>query len=154
MKITETKDYETIAILNKGVQELHAELYPESFKEYEYEAIKEFFQKVIDKPEYKIFVLEDDGLFRGYAWIEIIDYPENAFKKAFQSIYIHQINVVKSERQKGYGSQLMEEIYKTAEQHRIKKIQLDYWVDNNIAKNFYKKIGFKKYREFVYKELY
>lgn len=47
----------------------------------------------------------------------------------------------------------MKHIYNIAKANQIDKIELDYWYENNIAKDFYKKNGFKKYREFVYKDL-
>jgi diamine N-acetyltransferase len=40
----------------------------------------------------------------------------------------------------------MEAIYDIAKTNNISKIELDYWVDNNAAKNFYIKSGFVKYR--------
>jgi diamine N-acetyltransferase len=54
---------------------------------------------------------------------------------------------------KGFGSKLMEKITEIAELNNIKKIELDFWVNNDIAKDFYIKNGFKKYREFVFKEI-
>jgi diamine N-acetyltransferase len=60
---------------------------------------------------------------------------------------------VESQRKKGYGSRLMEEIYKIAKNNGIDLIELDYWFENNIAKDFYKKHGFTEYRGFVYKKL-
>jgi diamine N-acetyltransferase len=47
----------------------------------------------------------------------------------------------------------MNHIYKIAKEKEIDIIELDYWFQNEIAKDFYKKHGFTKYREFVYKEL-
>lgn len=47
----------------------------------------------------------------------------------------------------------MECIYEIANDRGIDLIELDYWVENSIAKDFYKKKNFIKYREFVYKEL-
>jgi diamine N-acetyltransferase len=91
--------------------------------------------------------------YLGYAWIEIRNYPENAFKKAYPSVYVHQISISESHRKKGYGSKLMEEIYHIAKTNHIDMIELDYWCDNHSAKEFYKKQGFTKYREFVYKEV-
>ena len=35
----------------------------------------------------------------------------------------------------------------------IKRIELDYWSDNENAKSFYKKIGFNTYREFVFRDI-
>jgi hypothetical protein len=47
MKVTQTTNYELIAKLNKSVHDLHSKLYPKYFKEYNYEAMKEFFKSII-----------------------------------------------------------------------------------------------------------
>lgn len=47
----------------------------------------------------------------------------------------------------------MDEITDIAKTNGINKIELDYWFNNEIAKNFYKKNDFVKYREFVYKDI-
>jgi ribosomal protein S18 acetylase RimI-like enzyme len=153
MKISQTTNYEIIARLNRHVHELHTKLYPKYFKEYNFEAIKEFFKGIISHPQHLFLLLEDDEQYLGYAWIELKNYPENAFKKAYQSVYVHQISISESHRKKGYGSKLMEEIDHIAKINHIDMIELDYWCDNDIAKSFYKKQGFTKYREFVYKEI-
>ncbi|WP_243385334.1 GNAT family N-acetyltransferase [Bacillus kexueae] len=153
MKISRTTDFELVAKLNKYVHDLHVNLYPEYFKEYNFEGIKSFFQNNINKEEFMFLLLEDNGLPLGYAWIEFRDYPENAFKKAYKAIYVHQISISENERNKGYGSKLMEEIVEIAKDNGIQKIELDYWFHNEIAKNFYKKNEFVKYREFVYKDI-
>ncbi|WP_338778840.1 GNAT family N-acetyltransferase [Metabacillus sp. FJAT-52054] len=89
----------------------------------------------------------------GYAWIEIRNYPENAFKKAYRSVYVHQISIADHMRNQGYGSRLMEEVAEVAKSKGITKVELDYWFDNEAAKNFYRKNNFVKYREFVYMDL-
>lgn len=49
MKISRTNDFELVAKLNKYVHDLHANLYPKYFKEYNFEDMKTFFQKIIKK---------------------------------------------------------------------------------------------------------
>ncbi|GLH62398.1 GNAT family N-acetyltransferase [Parageobacillus sp. G301] len=153
MRISRTNNYELIAKLNKHVHDLHSNLYPEYFKEYNYEDIKDFFKGIVDKQNFIFLLLEEDDQPLGYAWIEIRNYPENAFKKSYKSVYVHQISIVENHRRKGCGSKLMDAIYDIAKTNGINKIELDYWFSNEIAKNFYKKNGFVKYREFVYKDI-
>jgi ribosomal protein S18 acetylase RimI-like enzyme len=47
----------------------------------------------------------------------------------------------------------MKEIYEIAKNKGIDWVELDYWLENKIANDFYKKLGFKKYREFVQIEI-
>ncbi|MFE3976716.1 MULTISPECIES: GNAT family N-acetyltransferase [unclassified Peribacillus] len=153
MNISQTRNFNLVAKLNKYVHDLHSNLYPKYFKEYNYENVKEVFKSLVNNESFIFLLLEDDEGALGYAWIEIREYPENAFKKGYKSVYVHQISIVETKRNKGYGSRLMECIYEMANDRGIDLIELDYWFENSVAKDFYKKQNFIKYREFVYKEL-
>jgi diamine N-acetyltransferase len=153
MKIIQTTNADIIAKLNRSVHDLHVQWYPQYFKEYDYEAVKAFFQSFINKDNFIFLLLEDNEEAIGYAWIEIRKYPETPFRKAYKSIYVHQISIVETKRKKGYGSKLMEEIYLIASDNKIDLVELDYWTENEAAKDFYRKHGFSTYREFVYKRL-
>lgn len=153
MNISQTRNYKSVAKLNKYVHDLHSNLYPKYFKEYNFENVKEVFKSLINNESFIFLLLEDNEEALGYAWIEIREYPENPFKKGYKAVYVHQISIVDTKRNKGYGSSLMESIYEIANDRGIDLIELDYWFENSVAKDFYKKQNFIKYREFVYKQL-
>jgi ribosomal protein S18 acetylase RimI-like enzyme len=153
MQIIQTHDFEAIAHLNKDVHDVHFNLSPEYFKEYDFESMKDFFRGIIDKPNFTFLLLENDQRNIGYAWLEVKEYTENEFRRPNTSIYLHQLSIIEAERNKGFGGKLMEKITEIAEINNIRKIELDYWIKNDIAKDFYNKNGYKKYREFVYKEI-
>ncbi|GMA64325.1 hypothetical protein GCM10025859_47650 [Alicyclobacillus fastidiosus] len=56
MKITRTTDFELIARLNKPIHDLHVSLYPQHFTDYNFEAIRDSFEKLV-KSEAFIFLL-------------------------------------------------------------------------------------------------
>ncbi|OZM56776.1 GNAT family N-acetyltransferase [Lottiidibacillus patelloidae] len=153
MKINETKDYKIIGMLNKHVHTIHANLAPELVKPYDKENMTEFFKDVITKDKMTFLLVEEDDEPIGYAWIEEKEYAENIFKKGYKSLYVHQISINDKKRSSGYGTKLMEEIYQIARSKGLKRIELDYWSDNEKAKKFYEKQGFEKHREFVYKNI-
>lgn len=153
MKIEQTKDFELIAKLNKPVHDLHCSLYPKYFRKYNFEEVKELFKQLMKNRDFIFLIVKEKKEALGYAWIEIRHYHENVFNKEYQSIYVHQLSIVPSKKNKGFGTFLMEEIYRFAQRQAIDLVELDYWVDNKIAKEFYKKHNFIKYREFVYKQL-
>ncbi|OMP66350.1 GNAT family N-acetyltransferase [Domibacillus epiphyticus] len=153
MRIYRTYDYEMIAKLNKPVHDIHSKFYPEYYKEYSENAAKEFFKKIINIESFIFLILEDRNQTLGYVWIEIRNYPEIAFNKGYKAVYVQQISIIESQRNKGYGAKLMEEVYNIAKSMNIGIIELDYWVENQDAKDFYKKLGFIKSREFVYKQI-
>lgn len=153
MNIYQTKDYEKIAVLNEAVQKVHAEAYPGYFKDYKYEEIKGFFEEIISKPNHIFLILEDEVETVRYAWLEMKHYPENPFKKAYKSLLVHQISIEEHVRGKGYGTVFMNEIFRLAADHHLPKVELDYWRDNKMARDFYEKLGFTIFREYVYKDI-
>ncbi|MFD6209167.1 GNAT family N-acetyltransferase [Peribacillus sp. NPDC060253] len=85
--------------------------------------------------------------------IEIKNHPENAFKNAYKSVYVHQLSIVEGQTQKGCGKKLKNEVFDIAKKNDIDLIELDYWFENIAAKEFYKKQHFKKYREYAFRQL-
>lgn len=65
MEIIKTTDFELVAKLNQSVHDLHSRLYPEYFKEYNFERIRDFFEKIINQPEYIFLLLMDDEQYIG-----------------------------------------------------------------------------------------
>jgi ribosomal protein S18 acetylase RimI-like enzyme len=148
MNITQTKDCEVITKLNESVHTLHYRLYPTRFKPYDYQSIKEFFKSIVDIPNFQFLLLEEEKQPIGYAWIEFRSYPETVFTKSLEVVYVHQISINSTARNKGFGSKLMLEIEQIAKNHCIDVIELDYWAANQKAKDFYTKNGFQINREY------
>ncbi|RSD25479.1 GNAT family N-acetyltransferase [Mesobacillus subterraneus] len=153
MKICATTNYTKIAQLNKTVHDMHVNMYPECFKEFNQEEMEEAFKNLIGNERHTFIVLEDEGEAVGYAWYEIKTYDENVFKKGYVSLYVHQISIEKRHQSKGYGTFIMEYLFAEASKRAIENVELDYWVQNHQAREFYKKHGFQLRREFVYKKL-
>lgn len=153
MQIEEASDSEIITKLNRDVQELHFSLYPDRFKPFDFNTINEFFKRVMENPKNIFLIIKDNDQYLGYAWLEIREYQESAFTKSSKSVFVHHLSILKVHQNKGYGLSLMDRIYEIAEINRISRVELDYWSDNEIAKKFYEKNEFNRYREFVFKEL-
>lgn len=153
MEIIQSKDYRILAKLNEHVQNIHSELFPNLFKEHNLDEMTSFFKTVVENSNHLFLLVKDENEFVGYAWIEIKEYPESIFKKAYTSVYIHQISINSNKRNKGYGSFLIHKIASFAREHNVLRVELDYWSDNKMAKDFYEKLGFIKYREHVYLEV-
>jgi ribosomal protein S18 acetylase RimI-like enzyme len=151
MRIRQTIDYETIAKLNKNVQDVHAELFPSYFMPYEYEPVRDFYKSIVEQPNQIFLLVEENENAIGYVWMTVRDSPDTPFKKASKSLYIHQISVDSNSSNKGVGSKLIIHIEKMAKEMGATKLELDYWIDNTIARNFYKKLGFVVNREVVQK---
>lgn len=130
MEIIQTTNHEILSLLSKEIHELHVALYPEHFKEYDYELINDFFKQVINKPGHTFLLLIDEEKYLGYSWIEIRQNGNNPFIKQYRSIFVHHISINKEAQKKGFGRALMNRIYEIAKEEGIEKIELDYWTDN------------------------
>ncbi|MFH0068065.1 GNAT family N-acetyltransferase [Peribacillus sp. NPDC056705] len=106
MIVSQTWDHEVIAKLNQKVHNLHAKLYPRYFKENNYCSMKETFERLVKNNSFVFLVLKDHEEPIGYAWIEIKNYPESAFKNKYKSVYVHQLSIAEGQTQKGYGKKL------------------------------------------------
>ncbi|AXI07697.1 GNAT family N-acetyltransferase [Oceanobacillus sp. 143] len=84
---------------------------------------------------------------------EIQDRPKTPFKKPYKCLYVHQISIVEDSQGKGYGYRLMQRMEDIAKEEKAACIELDYWIRNTQAQNFYKQLGFELEREFVRKDI-
>ncbi|MGN1399980.1 MAG: GNAT family N-acetyltransferase [Bacillus sp. (in: firmicutes)] len=151
--VTITRDYEAIAWLNQFVHNMHVKLYPDYFKEYDYEGSKAFFKEMVNRPDILFLLAEEERENIGYAMLEKKEYPDTIFKKPYRSLYIHQISVSDRYKNKGYGTKLLEKACYLAKEEGIDKVELDYWLGNKEAEEFYFRKQFKPYRQVVMREL-
>lgn len=147
MKVVQTTDASVIARLNEQVQNLHHHLYPTRFKPFNFDDIKAYFHAIIDSKNHYFFICMEKNEPIGYIWFEEVKRSETAFSNAMHYLYVNHISVNKNFRKKGVGSALFDTALYFAQSNGIKKIGLDYWSKNSIAKEIYEKIGFEVERE-------
>ena len=153
MRIEKVSDAKLIAKLNEPVQNLHHELYPWKFKEFDYDAVSMYFENIINDENQNFYVCYIDNEAAGYIWFEEITKKETAFSNASHHLYIQQISVNENQRGNGVGKYLLNIVLKFANEKSIKRIGLDYWVKNAVAKSVYEQLGFELEREITYLSL-
>jgi diamine N-acetyltransferase len=141
MQITKTQDYETIAKMNKNVQDVHVELFPEYFTPYNYEPIRDYYKEIMKDPKQIFLLVEEESSPIGYVWMTLRDSAETPFKRASRSLYIHQISIEKNSSNKGAGSQVIAYIEQLGKELGTTKLELDYWMDKRLRKTSIKKQG-------------
>ncbi len=146
MKIREASKDEIpdIISLNSFVQEMHREHHPEHFKSSESlssDAIH-FFDHIVEAENSYIFIALIENISAGYIWFTLDSVPENPFKTARNQIYIHQIVVHRNYRRKSIGRSLFEKAQSIARQYNIEHFELDSWMFNSEAHEFFKNLGF------------
>lgn len=84
-----------------------------------------------------VFVLIDNDKIISYLAFEI---------KHNNTLWIDQLIIDSKYRNKGYGKYFIDEIFKYAKKNNYKRVELNCWVFNNNAINFYEELGFNKQR--------
>ncbi len=151
MTITETKDFKRIAELNAHVQNLHATLYPEMFKPFNRIEIEKALENFLSDPNCYCYLVELNKVDIGSAVFFVKEAKENAFHYAIRTLYIDQISVLPEYQRTGVGKLLMLKAEQLAIEHSINKIELDHWSANTVAASYFRKNGYKLYRERLFK---
>lgn len=153
IKITETADPVLLTQLNREVQNLHAAMHPQIFKKHEQTAIEMAMRQIVSTKDCKCYLASNGTDICGYMITIIREYPETAFTYARKSLYIDQIAVLEGFRNRGVGKILLDHARHLAIYSGLRRIELDHWSSNTPAATFFRKHGFKLYREMLMKEI-
>lgn len=153
IKITETADPLLLCRLNQEIQNLHAAMYPHIFKKFDENSIELAMRNIVSMPQSKCHIATLGSQIAGYMITIIREYPETAFTYGRKSLYIDQIAVLQSFRQKGVGKALLDYAYNMALYSGLRRIELDHWSNNTAAAKFFRKNGFNIYREMLKKDI-
>lgn len=144
-------DPEKIAKLNRTVHQKHAIPHSEIFKQYHYKFFLKWFQELFKNKNVYCAVVKDGEQYIGYALIMHKKSPVDSpfLKRNNHWFHIDQMSIEAPYQNKGIGVQLFNFIKQFAKEKGVTRIQLDVWSDNDQAKRFYEKIGFKTVREIL-----
>ena len=107
IRIEGTKDTGLLADLNRDVQDLHANTYPDLFRPYDKAEVAKFFDSTVQKGNWSHYVAYDDEDPVGFIQIEKRQFMNHPFRKDCGLVYIHQICVRKAYEGKGVGKMLI-----------------------------------------------
>lgn len=147
------RDAETVASLNRIVQQIHADAHPDIFKPVsEGFLTTEQVEVWLADPKKMIYLGEEGGEPIGYLFLEIMDHPETVHSYAQKSIHIHHLSVNPGCRRKGYGAQLIGKTEEVARELSIDRITLSVWQFNERAQRFFSSQGFLPYNIRMWKK--
>lgn len=152
INISATKNHELLAALNEEVQTLHHELHPAIFKPYDKAGITSVLQTFINDPACRAYVAYEHNVPVGYIIFFIRETEATPFKYPEQYLYIDQVGVLKAYRGKGIAAQLLAIAESFAVEQGLSRIALDHWSANTTAANYFRKKGYKVYRELLEKD--
>ena len=139
------EDIPSINRLLIQVNNVHAYLYPSIFKKdtKKYSDI-DLEDIIINKSKTNpILVYQEANQVLGYAFLIINEIKENNNLQYRKELYIDDLCVDSSYRNKGIASLLIDEVIKYAKQNKCTEITLNVYLDNKVALDFYNKKGFK-----------
>lgn len=140
----DVSDLETLVLLNGPVQELHATLYPMDFKKVaDPAAVAKFFESILGAPQHIVGIFNADDRSIAYIWFEEQHRPATPFTDSSSLLYIHHISVLKTDRERGVGSALLDWAFKHALAAGISQVALDHWSANEGAHRFFATKGFE-----------
>ena len=136
-------------LTKEDLNDIFFDIYYEGFL-YHYNHRKDLFKKKT-KEELKEYVFEqiENGLkIIGYFNDnELVGYLGYEIKeKATKFIWIDELVITEKEREKGYGTLLMNEIKNIQEKENIQRIELNVFAFNESAVKLYKKLGYVEQR--------
>jgi ribosomal protein S18 acetylase RimI-like enzyme len=147
-------DLGVIIWLNQVVQNLHAALYPEDFKEVaDPSAVGVFFAGRLTDPNCALGIAEADGVPVGYVWFELQVRPETPFTPSRRRIYVHHVSVAPEARRRGIATALFHFVEQRAASENIREIALHAWAANLDAQHFFGSLGFVPLRMGLRKSL-
>ena len=135
-----------LAELNKDVQQIHADAYPNVFKQPDNfaEIVADFETRILADVDGFVFIVEAERQAVGYIYARAVTRPENAYTHVQKLMIVDQISVRPAYHNKGYGHRLMQAVREVAAEQGIQRIQLDTYAFNANAQQFYANLGFER----------
>ncbi|PIZ71893.1 hypothetical protein COY07_04115 [Candidatus Peregrinibacteria bacterium CG_4_10_14_0_2_um_filter_43_11] len=142
------KDLNSLAALNREVQQIHHDAFPGIFKPYSKTQVLKSFKQLLKNKKITILISFNHlNSPVGYIFYEEKKHLKTVFTQSHNVLYIHHIAIKANLQKKGAGSDLIKEVIKRAETRNICRIELDVWSFNSKAKNFFRKNGFNVFNE-------
>lgn len=139
-------DAEVLAVLNKDVQQIHADALPKLFKQpNDLTEIRADFQtRILADMDGFVLIAEDEQQAVGYIYAKVVVRPESAYTFTQRLMLVDQISVRSCDQHKGYGQLLMQAVLEEASARGIHRVVLDMYTFNSNAQHFYAKMGFER----------
>lgn len=141
------EDARTIALLNQHVQQIHADIRPDLYKQAELsDELIAVYEDWLTDDKGVLYLAEDDGVAVGYIYVMIRKRPESLFTQIRHSILVDQMSVNPDYYGTGVADMLMQCVTDLAQENGIKRVTLDVLDWNIRARKFYEKQGFTTFK--------
>jgi len=135
-------DVAALARLNAEVQALHVNARPDVFVPVSESALAQWFHAVLERPEYRAWLADADGIPAGYLLAVIHDRPATPFSKPRRWCEIDQLGVEEAMRGRGVARALVEASVSWARDLGVGSIAAQCWAFNSEAQEAFAHLGF------------
>lgn len=132
--------YKTLVLLSE-VHELHAWIRPDIFIPSTTKYSREELQQIFANDRTPVFVADDDGVVKGYAFCVIQKPHFSTSMKPLKTLYIDDLCVDETCRGQKIGTMLFDFVKAYAKEQGCYEVTLNVWEGNNNARRFYEKMG-------------
>lgn len=140
-------DAPVLVSLNRGVQEMHADAFPERFRrDVPAETVTAAFRAMIAAPSSYWLVAEEKQPI-GFLSAEFRQRDESWCVASHRMCYLAGIVVAPDYRQRGIARALLEELKREVAAQGVAGIELDVWTFNESAKRAFIQLGFRPLME-------
>ena len=140
-------DLPELVRLNRQVQQLHVDLFPDTFRSPEDGPIEKFFSEMMSQPDNYFLGAFDDEHLIGYVFCRYRENPGHAFKYPAKVLTLDQICVDDNHRRSGVATALVAEVRNLATKLQADRIELDTYTVNTVAKASFAALGFRTVTE-------
>lgn len=150
-------DRSDLALLSRlcvAVQQIHVDAHPDIFKPpAEEDFAVPFFEMIMLKPNFRVFIAENEGGAAGYIVLQVVHHEEHTFTYPRDYLHIDQISVEPELQGKGVGKALMAHALQFAKEESLSQITLGSWMFNQKAHRFFESQGYKTFTINMWKKV-
>lgn len=143
------EELETVNVIRRQVNDLHAQGRPDIFKPGFAEDIRRRVVEFHEREDADVLAAVCGGEICGFAMINLVDRPETVYGYARRYYHVDEFGVDGGHRRLGAGRALVAYMKKDALRRGYDRIELDMWAFNEGAMRFYEACGFKVYRRYL-----
>ena len=145
------KDIPQLDKLLFEVHKIHSDIRPDLFTVGEKKYTDEELEQIIVDEQKPIFVAENNGKVKGYAFCIFKQDLESKSVTNIKTLYIDDLCVDQQARGRHIGENLFEYVKNKAKQLGCYEVTLNVWAGNTPAEKFYEKMGMRtKERQMEY----
>ncbi|MFT6925320.1 MAG: GNAT superfamily N-acetyltransferase [Psychromonas sp.] len=138
------EDYESLLELFRELDELHANIDSSRVQKHNGTARnKEEFARYMTGKNAELFICMEEDEIAGFANTVFHYIEDDRFRVGRNFVLLDNLFVKSAHRRKGVGAALYQHVLKWAESNGTSNIEIQVFWGNELARNFYEKLGFK-----------